>query len=182
MALMMMLDVKQWATHFFDLWRSLKNEQLKWRAETQTQRLQLQQQQLLSEHDLASQLKIRNVQLEHELSLLKTTHQAQLSMLKTKHQQDINDYKQYLASLEQLKIAIQTNYTHLPAVIAFTIHHHAKQLLNAMWDAQSIDEKIQHELRLIRFMSTVQEDAQRLSSGGSPGQLPEKTLRLLERQ
>lgn len=150
--------------------------------ESQSQQLQLKQQRLLAADESASQLKIRSLQLEHELTLLKTTHQAQLTMLKTKCQQDINDYKQYLASLEQLKSVIQNSYTHLPDAVAFTIHHHAKQLLNAMWEAPSLSEKMQHELQLIRFMSTIQEDARLYLKGESSSQLPEKTLQWLEHQ
>lgn len=150
--------------------------------ESQSQQLQLKQQRLLAADESASQLKIRSLQLEHELNLLKTSHQAQLTMLKTKCQQDINDYKQYLASLEQLKSVIQNSYTHLPDAVAFTIHHHAKQLLNAMWEAPSLSEKMQHELQLIRFMSTIQEDARLYLKGESSSQLPEKTLQWLEHQ
>lgn len=175
-----MLNVKQWGTQLIDLWRSLKDEQLQWRLNNQAQQQQLKHQQVLAENDLVEQLKKRRVQLEHELTVLKTTHKTQLVMLKTKCQQDIKDYKQYLAALDQLKVSIQSSYTQLPEVIAFTIHHHAKQLLNAMWEATTVDDKIQQEMQLIRFMSTIQEDARLYLSGEGDSQLPEKTLQLLQ--
>jgi hypothetical protein len=178
----MMLNVKQAATQVIDAWQALKTGRLQWRLENQALQQQLKQEQALAEHELAGQLKKRSVQLEHELALLKTAQQSQLTMLKTKCQQDVKDYKQYLASLDQLKISIQSSYTHLPEVIAFTIHHHAKQLLNAMWDAQSVDEKMRHEMQLIRFMSTIQEEARLYVQGESQNQLPEKTLQLIQRQ
>ncbi len=178
----MMLAVKHWATALFDVYLSLKHKWLKWKAENQAEQLHLKQLQTFSEHDLSSQLKIRSAHLEHEISIIKTKHQTQLGMLKVKCKQDIKDYEQYLASLDALKLSIQSNYKHLPDVIAFTIHHHAKQLLNAMWEAQSMDEKLFHELQLIRFMASIHEDAQLRLKGSPPCQLPEKTLQLLQQQ
>lgn len=176
----MMPDLKQWITPLSDMWYTLKGERLKWRMDTQVQRQQLKQQQVLADNALTEQLTVRSVQLAHELALLKTTHATQLIMLKTKCQQDIKDYKQYLAALDQLKTAIQSSYTQLPEVITFTIHHHAKQLLNAMWEAQSTDEKMQCEMQLIRFMSTIHEEARLSVSGESRQSLPEKTLQLIQ--
>ncbi|NOT86358.1 MAG: hypothetical protein HOP02_16600 [Methylococcaceae bacterium] len=177
-----MHKIGQWGEHIIDFWRSLKDDRLSWRINNQAQQQQLKHLQALSEHDLAGQLKTRSVQLEYELAALKTTHQTQMNMLKTKCRQDIKDYKQYLAALDQLKIAIQTRYPQLPDVVAFTIHHHAKQLLNAMWEAETVDEKMQQEMQLIRLMTTVQEDARLYLNGDSPSQLPEKTLQLLQRK
>ncbi|MEQ1635278.1 MAG: hypothetical protein ABL903_01225 [Methylococcales bacterium] len=175
-----MPKVKQWGAQVIDIWRALKDEQLSWRINNQAQQQQLKHRQALAENDLVGQLKIRSVQLEHELAVLKTTHQTQLVMLKTKCQQDIKDYKQYLAALDQLKISIQNSYTQLPEVVAFTIHHHAKQLLNAMWEAKTVDEKVQREMQLVRLMSTIQEDTRMTLKSEGQSQLPEKTLQLLQ--
>lgn len=181
MAIPMKQNLKRSVMAFLDTWYAIKNKKIQWRMDNQAQQHLLKQQQALSEYDLTDQLKKRRVQLDYELSLLKTTHDMQLKMLKTKCLQDINDYKQYLASLDQLKQSIQNSYTHLPDAIAFTIHHHAKQLLNAMWEAPSDNEKMQYELQLIRFMTTIQEDTRLSLSGESQSQQPEKTLKMLER-
>jgi hypothetical protein len=178
----MMPDLKQWAMRLIETWRLLKDEQLDWRVNNQAQQQQLKQTQAMAESDLAEQLKKRSVQLEHELTMLKASHNSQLVMHKTKCQQDIKDYKQYLESLDHLKSAIQSSYTHLPEVIAFTIHHHAKHLLNAMWEAKNIDEKMRYEMQLIQFMSTIEEDARLYVKSGSQTSLPEKTLQLIQRQ
>jgi hypothetical protein len=91
-------------------------------------------------------------------------------------------YKQYLESLDQLKRSIQTSYTHLPEAVAFTIHHHAKYLLNKMWEADNFEEKMQHEMQLIRFMATVHEDARLYLEGVTTEKLPENTLNLIQQQ
>ena len=104
-------------------------------------------------------------------------------MFKTKCKQDIKDYKQYLASLDQLKRSIQASYKHLPEAVAFTIHHHAKHLLNQMWEAKDFEQKMQHEIQLIKFMTTVHEDARlHLEKGATNEKLPERTLSLIQQK
>jgi len=103
-------------------------------------------------------------------------------MFKTRCKQDIKDYKQYLAALDQLKRSIQASYTHLPEAVAFTIHHHAKHLLNQMWEAEDFEQKMHHEIQLINFMTTVHEDARLHLDGASTEKLPERTLSLIQRK
>ena len=108
------------------LWHSIKDENLKWQLDNQDDQAKLKQARVLAEKALEAELKKKSVQLEHDINLLKTQHEAELSMFKTKCKQDVKDYKQYLAALDQLKTSIQASYTHLPEAVAFTIHHHAK--------------------------------------------------------
>lgn len=164
------------------LLHSLKDENLQWRQANQPSEAALKHAHALSEQALAAELKKKSVQLEHDINRLKTQHDAELSMFKTKCKQDVKDYKQYLSSLDQLKSSIQASYTHLPEAVAFTIHHHAKQLLNSMWEAEDIEQKMQHEMQLIRFMTTVHEDARLYLEGNSADNLPEKTLDLIGRR
>jgi hypothetical protein len=103
-------------------------------------------------------------------------------MFKTKCKQDVKDYKQYLDSLDQLKRSIQTSYTRLPEAVAFTIHHHAKHLLNEMWKADNFEAKMHYEMQLITFMTTVHEDARLHLEGVVTENLPERTLQLIQHQ
>jgi hypothetical protein len=161
------------------LFHSVKDQNLKWRQANQGSVAKLKHDRVLAEKALEAELKKKSVQLEHDISLLRTKHDAELSMLKTKCKQDVNDYKQYLAGLDQLKSSIQTSYTHLPEAVAFTIHHHAKYLLNKMWEAEDFDQKMKHEMQLIRFMTTVHEDARLHLEGATTDSLPERTLNLI---
>ncbi len=171
--------------HVFNLlklFHSLKDEDLQWKKANQDQQIKLKQTRVLAEKTLEAELKKKSVQLEHEITLLRTKNNAELSMFKTKCKQDIKDYKQYLASLDQLKHSIQASYTHLPEAVAFTIHHHAKHLLNQMWEAEDLEQKMQHEIRLINFMTTVQEDARLHLEGETNEKLPERTLSLIQKK
>ncbi|MDD5411477.1 MAG: hypothetical protein PHF31_08700 [Methylobacter sp.] len=172
--------LKNWVSNIVNLIHSVKDENLKWQQDNQDSQAKLKHAQVLSEKALEAELKKRSVQLEHDITLLRTKHNAELSMFKTKCKQDVSDYKQYLASLDQLKSSIQASYTHLPEAVAFTIHHHAKYLLNKMWEAEDFEEKMKHEMQLIRFMTTVHEDARLNLEGATTGILPERTLDLIE--
>jgi transposase-like protein len=177
-----MTTLKSWVFNIVNLFHSVKDENLKWRQANQDSLAKLKHARVLAEKALEAELKKKSVQLEHDITLLKTKHDAELSMFKTKCRQDVKDYKQYLAALDQLKASIQSSYTHLPEAVAFSIHHHAKYLLNKMWEAEDFEQKMQHEMQLIRFMMTVHEDARLHMEGGTTDKLPEKTLNLIQQQ
>jgi hypothetical protein len=172
-------------TRFFTLvklFHSVKDENLQWNKINQDQLVKLKHARVLAAKTLEAELKKKSVQLEHDLTLLRTKNNAELSMFKTKCKQDIKDYKQYLVSLDQLKRSIQASYTHLPEAVAFTIHHHAKHLLNQMWEAEDFEQKMQHEIQLIKFMTTVHEDARLHLEGATTEKLPERTLSLIQQK
>ena len=177
-----MTILKSWIFNIINLFHSVRDENLKWQQANQHSQAKLKHARVLAEKALEAELKKKSVQLEHDISLLKTKHNAELTMFKTKCKQDVKDYKQYLAALDQLKSSIQASYTHLPEAVAFTIHHHAKYLLNQMWEAEDFEQKMHHEMQLIRFMTTVHEDARLYLEGATTESLPERTLNLIQQQ
>ena len=164
------------------LFHSVKDEKLQWKTANQDRLVKLEHARVLAAKTLEAELKKKSVQLAHEIILLRTKNDTELSMFKTKCKQDIKDYKQYLKSLDQLKRSIQASYTHLPEAVAFTIHHHAKHLLNQMWEAEDFEQKMQHEIQLINFMTTVHEDARLHLEGTTTEKLPERTLSLIQKK
>ena len=177
-----MTTFKSWIFTLVKLFYSVKDEKLQWKTANQDQQFKLKHARVLAAKTLEAELKRRSVQLEHEITLLRTKNDTELSMFKTKCKQDIKDYKQYLASLDQLKRSIQASYTHLPEAVAFTIHHHAKYLLNQMWEAEDLEQKMHYEMQLINFMTTVQEDARLHLENATTEKLPEKTLELIQQR
>jgi hypothetical protein len=165
--------------NFIGLIHSIKAKNLEWLSANQDQQLRLSQNRLIAENELVSELAKKKVRLAHEIELLKTRQQSELAMLRTRCKEDVKDYQQYLESLSQLKLAIQSSYAHLPDAITHTIHHHAKSLLNTMWEAENLDEKIRREAQLIEFMTTVHEEARLYRTGTLPDKLPQNTLRLM---
>jgi len=174
--------IKNWTINLVKLFHSVKDENLHWQTANHQQLSKLRQARIIQEQELAAQLQKKSVQLAHELALLKTRHDAELSMFRTRCEQDIKDYKHYLKALEQLKSSIQNSYAHLPEAVAFTIHHHAKQLLNKMWETENFEEKMRLEMRLIHFMAVVYEDTRLYLENGNDEGLPEKTLALIQQR
>ncbi|CAG1020896.1 hypothetical protein DOJK_00640 [Patescibacteria group bacterium] len=176
------MSIKTWLLNGLTLWQTLKEEKLNWKLQHQAKELELKQARILAEEELVAELKKRSAKLQHELLLLDTKNANELELLKIKCQQDVKDYKQYLTALDKLKKSIQQNYKHLPEAVAFTIHHHAQQLLNQMWEAEDFAEKMRHEMQLIQFMTTVHEDAKAHLQSNNVEALPEKTLHLIQHQ
>jgi hypothetical protein len=171
--------LKEQIHHIVNLVHSIKDKKLDWQIANQDQQIKLSHERVLAEKELAAKLAKKSVQLAHEIDLLKTRQHAELAMLKTRCKEDVKDYEQYLESLNHLKLAIQTSYDHLPDVIAHTIHHHAKSLLNSMWETENFEEKITREAKLITFMTTVHEEARLYGAGALVEKLPENTLKLI---
>ena len=161
-------------------WRDKRDEGLRWQIARQQDVAALRQDQVLAEQALVAQLKKRAQQLAHELAISQTKNQNALAMLKTQCKQDLKDYQQYLQSLDGLKNSLRASYAHLPEAVAFTIHHHAKQLLNSMWEAQDTEEKLKIEMQLIQFMTAVHEDSQFSLQQSDSVSMPQKTLAFID--
>ncbi len=172
--------IKQRLSQFLTLFHSIKDSNLAWQSENQEKSLELSRRKTLAKKHLAGELTKKHVELAHELRLIKTRQSAELMMLKTRCAEDIKDYGQYLSSLEQLKFLTRNSFRHLPEPLVLTIHHHAKSLLNKMWEAESLDDKIKLETQLIKFMMTVNEEAQLSTISTTKKHLPENTLKLIE--
>ncbi len=172
--------MKYLLTQFLGLINAVKDNRLAWQTANRAQVQQLKLEQTLAEQDLAAQLNLKSLELAHSVDLLKTRQATELAMLKTRCEDDIKDYQQYLKSLEQLKLLTQASFSHLPEAVSLTIHHHAKALLNRMWETADRDEKIKLEAELIKFMTTVHEEAQLGRQQVNNAYLPENTLKLIE--
>jgi len=172
--------LNHWLNSALGLWRSKRDENLHWQLARQQDVAALRQAKVLAEQALVAQLKKQAQQLAHELAMGETRHSNELAMLKIQCKQDLKDYQQYLQSLDKLKLSLRENFAHLPEAVAFTIHHHAKQLLNRMWDEQDPRQKLKVEMQLIQFMTAVHEDSVNSLNGAEPVALPQKTLAFID--
>ena len=160
--------------------RRSADDQLRWQMGRQTEVAHLRHEQALAEQALVADLQKRAQQLEHELQLNATRQATELQILKTQCQRDLQDYQDYLNALDQLKVSLRASYAHLPEAVAFTIHHHAKQLLNRLWDAHDSQEKLLAERQLIQLMTAVHEDSRLALTDAVSNALPQKTLAMIE--
>jgi hypothetical protein len=175
-----MFRFKQLLTDTVNWCYAAKEKNLEWLIHNQAHFLKLRETETLAKNELEATLRLKNAHFNHELNTLKARQAAELSMLKTRCNADIKDYEDYLKSLAQLKHLIRQSYQHLPEAIANTIHHHAKQLLNAMWESDDLQKKIELESQFVKFMTVIHEEIstkQNQSLFELP--LPEKTLNLI---
>lgn len=172
--------IETWLNRALAFWRDKRDRDLQWQLARQQQVATLREQQALAEQQLAAELSKRAQQLAHELALSETRQASELEMVKIQCRQELRDYQHYLQSLDKLKESLKQSYGHLPEAVAFTIHHHAKQLLNRMWEAGDDREKLQVEMQLLRFMTAVHEDSQAALTSRQQLVLPEKTLAFLD--
>lgn len=177
-----MSKLKCWARELMSCVLQAKSQNLHWQLQTHDERNRLKTERALSEQALQARLEKQQQTLEHELALMKTRQKAELTMLKIKSKQDIQDYREYLEALDQLKHSIAKKYRHLPEAMTFTIHHHAKHLLNQMWESDDLQQKMNKELQLIRFMTSINDDINSVAENDANNLLPLKTLELLNRK
>jgi len=172
--------IMRWLQQLLGFLRQSRDENLQWRLSRHTDIADLRAAQAMAEQALIAELKKQAQQLEHELSVNKTRNSNELAMIKIRCKQDLKDYQQYLQSLDKLKESLGNSYAHLPEAVAFTIHHHAKQLLNRMWEAEDNQEKIKIEMQLLLFMTAVHEDSQSSLQRADGEALPKKALEFID--
>jgi pyruvate formate-lyase activating enzyme-like uncharacterized protein len=134
----------------------------------------------MAEQALVAQLKKQAQQLAHDLAVNKIRNVNDLAMVKVQCKQELKDYQQYLQSLDRLKESLRNSYSHLPEAVAFTIHHHAKQLLHRMWEAEEGHEKMKVEMQLLQFMAAVHEDSRAALQGETNDGLPQNALAFID--
>lgn len=161
------------------LFQTLRLENVAWLSANLDEIQTIKRSRTLAKAELKAELQIKNTQLAHDIALLKTRHAAELTILQTRCKADLNDYRQYLDALEQLKAITKTSFAQLPDAIVLTIHHHAKSLLNQMWESSDVDEKIKLEAQLLQFMATVHQESEQFRQDSNNGDLPMDTLKLI---
>ena len=130
--------------------------------------------------ELEAERRKRQLALEQELERMRRQFQLELTLLERKQQQELQDYERYLAAVDQLRTQLRQAFVHAPEVIVLTIHHHAKQLLDRMWEAEDLHQRLQREQEFVKFLTTVYEDTlQAASADGEESLLPRRALRLM---
>lgn len=168
--------IHRWLNTALRFWRDKRDEHLGWQIARHQDLAALHRARAVAEQALLAELKKQAQQLQHELEVSRTRNDNELEMVKIQCKQDLKDYQQYLESLDKLKQSLRNSYAHLPEAVAFTIHHHAKQLLNRMWNETEPQEKLKIEMQLIQFLTAVHEDSLSALTHGGKEALPQKAL------
>ena len=171
--------ILRWLNVALKFWRDQRDEHLSWHQARHQDLAALKRSRALAEQALLAELKKREQYLAHELRVNVARNDTELAMVKIQCKQDLEDYQQYLDSLDKLKQSLRNSYSDLPEAVAFTIHH-AKQLLNRMWEEQEWQEKLKIESKLIQFLTAVHEDSLASINSNSEDVLPKKALAFID--
>lgn len=172
--------IARWLDDAIEFWHRRLDRNLHWELSRQNDVRELRYAKAMAEQELVAQLKKQAQQLAHDLAINKTRNSNELAMVKVQCRQELKDYQQYLESLDRLKESLRDSYAHLPEAVAFTIHHHAKQLLNRMWEAEEGPEKMKVEMQLLQFMAAVHEDSRAALQGEIRDGLPQNALAFID--
>ncbi len=164
---------------FIDLARRLRHENREHRRRVDADLLDLQRRQTQVELDLEAEKRKRLLELEYELEKIRRQQQVELTLLERKLEQELKDYERYLEAVERLQEQLYQAFAHTPEVIVLTIHHHAKQLLDKMWEADDLNLRLERERELVKFLTTVYEDTLKAQEGEEQTLLPRRALRLM---
>jgi hypothetical protein len=123
--------------------------------------------------------RLQDMELEHELVRREIELREEIKRLELQEQSVTRDYVDFLGAIDQLKDRIVKTFDNMPRPIALLIHHHAKQMLHEMWQADDLHERLGHEQRLLNFMAVIHDDTARLGQVGDMHRLPLKTIEFI---
>ncbi len=167
------------ASRCFKILRLLRRESRRHRRALATDQLDHQRRQTEVALGLEKERRKRLLEMEYELERIKRQQQMALSQLESKLEQDFHDYQQYLRAVDDLRGQIRQSFVHAPEVIVLTIHHHAKQLLEQMWNARDLHERLQREREFVKFLTCVYEDTLQTRQPENQPLLPRRALKLI---
>ncbi|BCX89553.1 type III secretion protein O [Methylomarinovum tepidoasis] len=169
-----------WGQRLRRILREIRGERRRWRRERETDLLALRRRQVEVELDLEAEKRRRQLHLEQELERMRRQFELELTLLEKKQEQDLRDYERYLAAVDQLQVQLRHAFSQAPEVIVLTLHHHAKRLLDRMWEAEDLQQRLQREQEFVKFLTTVYEDTlQATTTEGTEPLLPRRALRLM---
>lgn len=175
------------ANFAMDFVNQIRTRGLEWKKDKLAEIIELQERREIATKDLQGELKKKEALLKIELEKITTQGSAEVKMLEDKYKREVEDYKQFLDEVDQLKMRIQETYPQMPSPMVLTIYRHAKRLLNSMYDAEKEDDvKVQvlQEKKFIGFLEAVYRDTTSIPSSSSSNQaaLPSETIALINEQ
>jgi hypothetical protein len=147
---------------------AIRSENLEWRRRKADEIAALRKKQ-----------KLLDLELEHELATREIELREEIRRIEMRETSVTHDYKDFLNEIDELKRRIVSTFTNMPKPMALLIHHHAKQMLNEMWQAQDLHERLAIEQKLLNFMTVIYDDTQRLTQADDLDRLPTKTIEFM---
>jgi phosphoglycolate phosphatase-like HAD superfamily hydrolase len=126
------------------------------------------------------QKRVNDVQIEHDLELLKIQFAAELERTREREIRITQDYKEFLDNIDDMKMQIVEAFPDMPKALALLIHQHAKRLIDAMWNNPDEQTQKLYRTKLAEFLKVVFDDTTQTLLQDKKPRIPEKTLALLQ--
>jgi HEAT repeats len=117
------------------------------RFKTQKHKLEIERETLL-----------RKFEFEKEAFKREIAFQAEVERKKLQSEAEIKNYRDFLNAIDELKDQLIEFYPNMPKPEVLVIHHHAKELLNGMWNSENPEESLTYRKRFVQFLTVVSED------------------------
>lgn len=128
---------------------------------------------------LQRQHRIKEVEIEHEIELLKIKFSEELNRAKAKEARITDDYKEFLDNIDEMKSHIVETFPEMPKALALLIHQHAKQLIDDMWNHPNEQEQTVCRAKLAHFLKVVFDDTTEVIAADEKPKIPKRTLELI---
>ncbi|MCI0668466.1 MAG: hypothetical protein L0Y43_10480 [Methylococcaceae bacterium] len=128
---------------------------------------------------LKKQKRINDAQIEQDLEMLKIQFTEELARTREKETRITQDYKEFLDTIDDMKMQIVETFPEMPKALALLIHQHAKRLIDDMWN--NSDERAQqmYRAKLAEFLKVVFDDTSQTVFEDNKPRIPERTLKLI---
>ncbi len=128
---------------------------------------------------LQKQNLIKEIEIEHEIELLKIKFSEELNRAKEKELRITHDYKEFLDNIDEMKLHIVETFPDMPKALALLIHQHAKQLIDDMWNHPNEQEQTVYRAKLAQFLKVVFDDTTEVITENEKPKIPKRTLELI---
>ncbi|MGR9105569.1 MAG: hypothetical protein ACU843_01445 [Gammaproteobacteria bacterium] len=125
------------------------------------------------------QKRIHDAQLEHDLAMLKIRFSEEVERTRERESRITQDYKEFLDSIDDMKMQIVEAFPDMPKALALLIHQHAKRLIDDMWNNPDESAQKLYQAKLAEFLKVVFDDTSDTVFETQKPRIPERTLKLI---
>lgn len=123
--------------------------------------------------------RINEARIEHDLEKLKIQFTEELARTREKEIRITQDYKEFLDTIDELKMQIVEAFPDMPKALALLIHQHAKRLIDDLWNNPDAQAQKLYRAKLAEFLKVVFDDTSQTVFEDKKPRIPERTLKLI---
>ncbi len=141
---------------------------------------ELRQKRIQAIAECRKQEKIYDLETRNQLKALEIEFAGQLQRIQEREARTTQDYREFLDTIDEMKIQIVESFPDMPKVMALVIHQHAKHLVDKMWNDSNEQHQALFQAELAAFLGLVFDDTSRVMVDNKSTKIPDKTLAHIE--